>query len=142
MMTIKFEPASIHQSKSGAISGVIYFDFGSGKQFPVSGWNDFVVVLANWWMSSLAEIAHGVDQTQFRFMDGPYWITALLQGDSSVLLRCTEDRAGAGIVHESIVEIDDLSSSIMQFARDVVGACSDAKIQSNDLSELQKQILD
>jgi len=141
MMTIKFEPASIHQNKSGAISGVIYFDFGSGIQFPISGWNDFVVVIANWWMSSFAEIARGVDQTQFRFMDGPYWIIALLQGDSSVLLQCTEDRPGAGIVHESIVKIEDLSSSILRFARDVVRACSEAKIKSTDLFELQKKLL-
>jgi hypothetical protein len=47
-----FDPNTVHQSKSGAITGVLYFEFGSNRQFPAAGWNDFVVVLANEWKAA------------------------------------------------------------------------------------------
>lgn len=139
-MKIEFAPTSIHQGSKGSVTGVIYFDFDPTHQFPVFGWNDFVVVLANWWLSALADLMRGADQAQLRFMDGPYWVEVLRTTESSVLLRCVEDRPGNGIVYESTVKIDDLGSCLRKFARDIVTTCAEYNIESTDVSELKRNI--
>jgi len=57
----------------------VYFDF-DGVQFPVAGWNDFVVVVTNWWLAALDWLVRDVvTEIKLCFMDGPYWITATQQ---------------------------------------------------------------
>src|SRR5216683_4800578 len=53
IVRISFDPSTLHQSRSGSITGVVYFEFSPEWQFPSLGWNDFVVVLASWWMVAL-----------------------------------------------------------------------------------------
>jgi hypothetical protein len=69
-------------------------------------------------------------------MDGPYWITAVSQG-TNLLLRCIEDRRGAGLVYEVAVQFDDFKRELLTFARDVSAACKAAGIASPDLDALR-----
>ena len=135
-MRIIFDPNTLQQTKGGSVTGVVYFEFSSEAQFPVAGWNDFVVVVANWWRAALGQIGEGQAETDLRFMDGPYWITAVSQG-TSLLLRCIEDRRGAGLVYEVAVQFDDFKRELLTFARDVSAACKAAGIASPDLDALR-----
>ncbi|WP_433927080.1 hypothetical protein AB3662_29090 [Sorangium cellulosum] len=136
-MRIVFEPSTLHKSKMGSVTGVVYFDFGPEQPFPVVGWNDFVVVVAGWWLVALNQVTRTGEEVVFRFMDGPYWITAVPQQGSTLLLRCTEDRRGAGVVQSSIVQLGDFAREITGFARAVSLACAAAGIQSTDLEILR-----
>jgi hypothetical protein len=138
-MHIIFDPTTLRQSKKGAVTGVVYFDFGSDRQFPGAGWNDFVTVILNWWLAALEGLIQGDEEAYLRFMDGPYWITAVAQG-SNILLRCTEDRVGAGVLYEVVVRGEDLKRELMTFARDLSSACARANIQSADLDEVRKYL--
>jgi hypothetical protein len=69
-------------------------------------------------------------------MDGPYWITVVSQEGES-LLRCTEDRRGAGVMYELRVELSDLTAEIFSFARKVSDACKTAGISSVDLDHMR-----
>jgi hypothetical protein len=133
---ICFDPSTLRQSRSGSITGVVYFEFGLERQFPRLGWSDFVVVLASWWMVALQEIAKGASEVELSFMDGPYWITVVSQEGES-LLRCTEDRRGAGVMYELRVELSDLTAEIFSFARKVSDACKTAGISSVDLDHMR-----
>lgn len=135
-MRIFFDPNTLRQSRLGSITGVVYFDFGVERQFPSLGWNDFVVVLASWWMVGLKEVTERASEVKLRFMDGPYWITVVSQ-DGGVFLRCTEDRRGAGVVYEFKVELSDLTGEIFTFARNVSDACKTAGITSVDLENMR-----
>ena len=139
-MRIIFDPSTVHQSKKGAITGVVYFEFGSDRQFPCTGWNDFVVVLANWWKAAFQEIIEGQAEVDFRFMDGPFWITAVSQRTNLLLLRCVEDRREADGVCETTVQVDVLERELRVFARDVSVACKRAGIKSTDLDALRSQL--
>jgi hypothetical protein len=133
---ISFDPSTLRQSRLGSISGVVYFEFNPERQFPSLGWNDFVVVLASWWMVALKEITEGASEVKLRFMDGPYWITVVSQ-EGELLLRCTEDRRGAGVVYELRVKLSDLTGEIFTFARKVSDACKTAGINSVDLDNMR-----
>jgi hypothetical protein len=133
---ICIDPSTLHQSRSGSITGVVYFEFNPKQQFPRRDWNDFVVVLASWWMVALREITEGASEVKLRFMDGPYSITVVSQ-EGALLLRCTEDRRDAGVLHEVRVELNDLTGEIFSFARKVSDACKVAGISSTDLNDLR-----
>jgi hypothetical protein len=123
----------------GSVTGVVYFEFSPDQQFPVVGWNDFVVVVANWWRAALEELIEGQAEVDFRFMDGPYWITAVFQG-AFLRFHCTEGRRGAGLQYEVVVQVDDLKRELLTFAWSVSVACKRAGIESADLDELRRNL--
>ena len=138
-MRILFDPNTLQQSKRGSVTGDVYFEFSPDQQFPVAGWNDFVVVVANWWRAALEQISEGQAEAKFLFMDGPYWITAVSQG-TDLVLRCIEDRRGAGLVYQVVIQLDDLKRELITLARDVSVACKAAGIESADLDELRSHL--
>lgn len=140
-MRIIFDPTTLHQSKMGAVTGVVYFDFGPDQRFPVEGWSDFVVVVASWWLAALEELDRGADETKLRFMDGPYWVAVVPQDASSVLLRCTEDRKGAGVATEELVDRDVLRSELQKLGNEVLRACAEARIESRDLDGIRSYLM-
>jgi hypothetical protein len=136
IVRICFDPSTLHQSRSGSITGVVYFELNPERQFPGLGWSDFVVVLASWWMVALKKIAEGTSEVELRFMDGPYWITVVSQ-EGALLLRCKEDNRDAGVVYELRVKLNDLTGEIFSFARKVSDACKAAGISSVDLDNMR-----
>ncbi|WP_438022576.1 hypothetical protein [Sorangium sp. So ce233] len=136
-MRIVFESSTLHQSKMGSVTGVVYFDFSPEQRFPVVGWNDFVVVVAGWWLAALNQITRTEGEIVLRFMDGPYWISVVPQEGSKLLLRCTEDRRGAGVVQSTTVDLGEFVREVTGFARAVSLACAAAGIESADLENLR-----
>jgi len=138
-MRIRFDANTLHQSKMGSVTGVVYFEFGPDLQFPDAVWSDFVVVVANWWRAALEQISKGQAEADFLFMDGPYWITAVSQG-RKLKLRCIDNHRDAGLVCEVVVQMNDLKRELNTFARDVSVACKAAGIESPDLDELRSNL--
>jgi hypothetical protein len=125
---------------NGSITGVVYFDFDDKDRFPMDGWNDFVVVVACWWLDAFYQLSSGSEMVTLRFMDGPYFITATAENPRTIIMRCIEDRAGAGIVHESRVSMNDLERILLRFSRAVLHSCVKAGIVSKDLGDLIRKL--
>jgi hypothetical protein len=135
-----FDPATLRQGAMGSITGVIYYDFGAGRQFPEAGWNDFVVVILNWWIEALQQVTAGSEPVRFCFMDGPYRMTAVLQSDDSLLLSCIEDRREVEVLFDVLVDVRDLRRELTAVAQRVSRACASAGIESSDLNELRTHL--
>jgi len=140
-MRIVFDPNTLHQSKMGSVTGVVYFDFGGKRQFPGAGWSDFVIVIVNWWLAALDRIYQGDVETQLRFMDGAYRIVVVAQEGASLLLRCIEDRRDGEDVYEVIVGLRDLRCELIDLASKVSQACASVGIESVDLDHLRRHLL-
>jgi hypothetical protein len=140
-MRIAFDPSTLHQSKMGSVTGVVYFDFGGKRQFPIAGWNDFVIVIGNWWLAALDRISQGAAESELRFMDGPYWIVIVAQEGANLLMRCTEDRQDAGVVYEEVVGLGDLRRELINLASEVSQACAKTGIESVELDDLRRRLL-
>ncbi|WP_437905530.1 hypothetical protein WME95_45820 [Sorangium sp. So ce327] len=141
-MRIVFDESTLEQgdNASRSITGVLYFDF-SGYPFPGERWSDFVVVIATWWLDALEKLERGVDhEAVLRFMDGPYWITLTRQDGNAALLRCTEDRRGAGVVHEEYIDLPDFAAQVRRTARQVASACHRSGIESSDVDALRRYL--
>lgn len=141
-MKIVFDASTLRQSKKGSITAIVYFDFGSGCQFPDSGWSDFVVVVATWWKAAFDKVTRGHKSADFRFMDGPYRISGVMSEKHTIQLRCIEDRRGQRVVHQAVVGSDVLKRELITLAIDVSRECDAAGIESRDLDQLKNDLLD
>jgi len=119
------------------VTAGVYFDFGSDRQFPSVGWNDFVIVISRWWLAALEALVREAAESDLLFMDGPYRITAIATGPG-VLLRCKEVRTGAEVLYEVAVGLEDLKREVVTFACQLSNACAQANIQSTELDKLRR----
>ncbi|MBS9464383.1 hypothetical protein KIM67_18320 [Flagellimonas sp. 389] len=71
-MRIKIDTTSI--TKDGdKIFGEIYFKDYPSFYFPSKDWNDFLVVILNWWCDTIIRLLRNESiQDDFSFMDGPF----------------------------------------------------------------------
>ncbi len=138
-MEIEFEPEGLEQTALGSIIGKVHYQFWV-TQFPADDWDDFVVVVANWWLVALLEL-RGSSQarTRFSFMDGPFWMDAQRDGET-VLLQCVEDRGGGGITHNETVRLVELEAAVLKFARRVLNAVVRCGMASPDAEELRRRL--
>lgn len=141
-MKIVFDASTLRQSKKGSITAIVYFDFGSGCKFPDSGWSDFIVVIATWWKAAFDKVTRGRESADFRFMDGPYRISGVMSDKYAIQLRCIEDRRGQRVLHQALVGSDELKRELIGLAFSVSRECDAAGIESRDLDQLKKDLLD
>ena len=136
-MKIVFDAQTLSLGQANLVTAVVYFDFEVGRQFPMKGWNDFVVVIAAWWLDEFHQLSSIRANAKFSFMDGPYWIEAIIQDTGTIALSCVEDRTGFGIVYEAIVTFDELKRALLDFAGKVSRACETVGLVSKDLDDMR-----
>jgi hypothetical protein len=52
--------------------------------------------------------------------------------------RCMEDRRGARVVHEAVIQVTELQEELTSFAQAVSNACAMAHIESPDVDNVRK----
>lgn len=122
---LRVEEKSFEQSKSQAITGIIFFDFGE-HQFPEVGWYDFPVITLDWWLKALKNIVLGkASNEELRFMDGPLYVIIERLDRGHCSLECFNE--GAGDVSEFSGEyaIAELVSTILSAAKMVEATLSE-----------------
>ena len=96
-MGVEVRLDSLVQSQGGAITGRISVRHGS-LRFPEAEWNDFVVIVLDWWCESCSALLRGAEQREFWFMDGPFCFRAQPMSDDAwsiqfLQLRSAVDRS-------------------------------------------------
>ncbi|MCX2679365.1 hypothetical protein OOZ15_05365 [Galbibacter sp. EGI 63066] len=72
-MRIQIDTLTITK-EGGRVFGNIYFT-DQEFSFPEKGWNDFVIIILNWWCSALKGLLLNERlQDEFLFMDGPFTV--------------------------------------------------------------------
>lgn len=70
MFEVEVNPETFVRNHSGQITGVIFLRV-LGVEYPDNRWNDFVVVVLEWWLREALRVPE-CDELSFRFMDGPF----------------------------------------------------------------------
>ena len=69
MIDINFGDITIEDNR---IFGIINFKT-TESYFPSEDWNDFIIIIMNWWTDAMINImSNETDEVEFSFMDGPY----------------------------------------------------------------------
>lgn len=128
-----FDASTIHQSKKGSITSVIYFDF-SDYQFPEKGWSDFVVIILTWWLRALK---NPKENTELCFMDGSMLIRVKVLQNSELLLECINQKyEEENIEYQKYISLSEVKVELLEASKQVIETCRTKSIESDDLDDL------
>lgn len=139
---IHIDEPSFERSKSDQVTGVIYFDL-EDRQFPEKSWNDFVVVILNWWLSEIANLTSGkVDVVELLFMDGPFLLRVRKRTNLLCFVECVKQTDPQGTKYAYMVSTHDLSGNLLDVATRVKSVCSQHAWENREIDELDRRIGD
>lgn len=137
---VKIQKSSFECSKNQLITGVIFFDF-MDVQFPRKDWNDFVVIILNWWLSALTKISLGFSKSEnLQFMDGPLFVSVKKIDNGICMIECADERKGGYLEFSGQYQLNEVLSSVLQVAKDTYRICCENRWDGDDLDELKRGI--
>ena len=128
-LAIVTDVKTIQVHPDGGATAVVYWEVG-GVPFPEVGWNDFVLVLFEWWSDAVLRIMR--DETtieRLRFMDGPFSLLVEKCGvDLKILL--VDGRYGEHAGREIHVAKEELCRAILDSAGGLCRHCRSVGINA------------
>lgn len=133
---------SIKMSKSGAITGEIFFEV-SNKFFPEENWSDFIVVILGWWVNNLRNYyQRREDCFELCFMDGPLSIKVKNKEEDTIelsFMRITGDEQQIFFKAECYKEV--LKKRILSAARKILRKAEIEQWYSDSFDGLKKGVV-
>lgn len=107
--------------------------------FPFEGWNDFVVVVLESWVSATLRLLHGLSKCEFvHFMDGPYAVEMAILAPGMIRLRAIKHgRDEVACVDAKAIP---LIESLLTGSESVLTACREQNCWSTDAEKLSANL--
>lgn len=117
VLNIVVDDFSVEISKRGMITGGIYIQMDD-LYFPEMHWNDFIVVILQWWNKSADMLIEGPIGTtvEFNFIAGSYYIRGTKEDELNVELAFIRRYADKELL------INSYSTNVFKFKRSIVQA--------------------
>ena len=115
-------------------------------QFPMDGWDDFVVVILGWWVVALLRLLRGDSEREtVPFMEGPYAVELEITEGGILCIstmdqskRTAESLVGSCGVLDSIAGIISQSQAVLDACRRQSWWSTDAETLESSLAELRE----
>ena len=132
-VAVKVDTSTLAMSSSGSITGVVAISV-SGNFFPAPNWDDFPVVILNWWLEPLSRILDGRSNLwNCRFMDGPVLMQIMQLEDD---LWCVTGLHNDSVEFKAKISCRVFIQSLLYAAREVLAACINRGWKSRDIDNL------
>jgi hypothetical protein len=132
------DPSSLLLRASGPATGDIVLILGS-VVFPIAGWNDFVIVILDAWISALVRLVRDTSESErVHFMEGPYAVD-ITRLENGAFRLCAIERPNR---KRALVEVRPLPvvESSITAAEAVLQVCRDAAYRSRDVEQLKAAV--
>lgn len=139
MLQLIVNPSTIRQSGK-QIFAEIYFQFNYESYFPERGWDDFVVIILNWWIESTILSCSGVDSICY-FMDGPYYFVIEPENDNFNVVFISKKNEKEIIYSKSIKQKDFLRL-LLKITNIVLREVMNKHMVSEEIVKLKKNYRD
>lgn len=134
MITLHVDCNKFSKSSLDGITSEIYFEINN-QIFPEKDWNDFVIVILNFWLSEVSKI--GFDGLgNFVFMDGPINFSILKTGTKAIFKGYIQNRK---IIDEEI-NFDEFLQTLISSAIKTYEEMKKKKWENKDINTLKKNI--
>jgi len=143
MIELIIAPSSFRLSGDGRNSShqvfsEIYFQL-DGKFFPEKSWDDFVVVILNWWIGNILSIVNQKDgEVRCDFMDGPFFFKVSMFGVYFSICFVDNRSDNNKVVFQDKIHALDFMRILRKAANLVLRLAAEIKISHHDLTELKK----
>jgi len=139
-ISLILETKTIEKSSNGKIFGNIYLS-NEHIYFPEKDWNDFIVIILSWWVTSLIKLQSNQSiEEVFNFMDGSFAFSIKMKGSKLCYITCYDTAT------EEIIEIienysfKDINKNIFEVACTLEEYCIKNNWINEDIKELKNSI--
>lgn len=123
---------------SEGLTWIVYWQFGN-TAFPDAQWDDFVLVLANWWIDEISGLETGASRCCLCFMDGPYEIKCRVDSEG-VVCRAISDQKTRIVVTTWRTQVETLVQIVREYGRQVLQHCDQSGISGRDVDSLRMKL--
>lgn len=133
-MELKIKKDTISNNKN-SVFGVVYFhenDF----YFPDKNWNDFIIILFEWWSSSIFKLLNNESISEdLSFMDGPFVVRIkYLEENFFELFFINQDDT---ILKTNKVYIEEFITDFLKITNYLIRQVDQMKLSNEDVKQLK-----
>lgn len=142
LIKVKTDSLNMGESTSRLVTGEICFMVGD-IFFPEIRWNDFVVVILNWWLDNIKKLRNSAIGTScdFKFMDGPFLVRGLKIEPDTIRMTFIKGRLkGEDILLSVNCNMENLADSLLKAAKEVIKEVNNRKWETKEIDDLRKII--
>jgi hypothetical protein len=139
-LRIVVDPNSIRAGRIGPATGDIWIEAGD-LNFPMKGWNDFVVVILASWAQALVYLLRGGRQQEVYFMEGPYKVEIDASGTEGWSVTAVEQGLNRSERWHTGVQPLSLVESVLSCSASCLQRCRDIGCSSTDEEDLQQWMI-
>lgn len=137
--TLHVDPRTIRFRQERPATGDIWLRAGA-TEFPVHGWNDFVVVIVGAFATAARQMLEGAGRARVDFMDGPHAVDLIDATGGSWYLRLFDTGTREIVRHEVRVPAAPLVASVLAAADAILSAHRHAGCWSADAQALADEV--
>lgn len=128
---------SLHISGNQAITGDINVQI-EDRYFPNKGWNDFTVIILEWWTNNFVEfIRHNTDFCDFNFMDGHYKFKFIKESNKLEVLFFNSNDA---IIDSCFISQEQFVDTLLTTGENVIKKCKSVNWNTPEINNLIKSV--
>jgi hypothetical protein len=129
------------ENNNNKITGKICF-YINNNYFPDSDWNDFLVIVLNWWIDSLVNIiSNNKLYYDFMFMDGPFLVRVNLKNEKKIKLNLIKRGIKEKAIYSCESDINELAEVIFKTTKEIINFVEYKNWISDEINELKKSFL-
>jgi hypothetical protein len=137
MIKFHIDCNSFELSGEGLVTGKIHVDVNN-ERFPEENWNDFVIVILNWWSIKLSEFVSGNSQrATLSFMDGPFGIKLIDNKGISLVSVVHKHQERVVLKEDSKVLKAEILKSFLEVSNKSLEICENNGWAHNEIDKLK-----
>lgn len=127
--------------KGENITGEIFFTVKDEIfHFPEKNWNDFVVILLEWWLDALIKLKSNYSSVTLNFMDGPFFVTVAKDKDDILTLEFVHDGENQMEILKTInIKLRQFENSLLSTSNLLINELKIRKWVTEETIELEKK---
>lgn len=136
MIQLIVNPCSVRQSAK-QVFAEIYFQFNHDLFFPEQGWDDFAVVILNWWIDNSISSCNGAE-SMCCFMDGSYCFNIKPENDTFNIIFISDRKGKEEVTYSERMKQKDFLKLLLSNTNIVLREIMKKHISNEDTVVLEK----
>jgi hypothetical protein len=137
---VVIDESQLRQNPDGSITGVVFWIVNNAP-FPDNAWNDFIIVVLDWWIRGLIRMLRDHSPVEIMtFMDGPYEIRCTCNDGATAVIDCIDRHGASRVIASANTTIQHLATMMSAVVTRLLRACHQRRFTNADIVSLERSL--